>query len=142
GAESAGADGRPVLGVDAGGTGVAARSGDARYVTVPAKRDTLVARVNPHGGRILASTLVGGRFTIPVVAYDGSAGGLSADGRTLVLIQPRASFPRARTALIALDTRSLAPVRLVGPRGHLRFDAISPAGSLLYLVQYLSPRDP
>ncbi len=41
GASGAGADGLPVLGVDAGGTGVVARSGDARYVTVPANGDSL-----------------------------------------------------------------------------------------------------
>ena len=55
------------------------RSGDARYVTVPANRDTVLARINPHNGRVLASKLIRGTFTIPAVAYDGSAAGLSAD---------------------------------------------------------------
>src|SRR4051812_13904895 len=102
GAGSAGADGLPVLGIDAGGAGVVAHSGDARYVTVAANRNTVVARVDPRGGRILASTLVRGRFTIPAVAYDGSAAGLSADGRILVLIQPRSRFPRAQTPLMVV----------------------------------------
>src|SRR5438067_12031197 len=96
GATTARADGLPVLGIDVGGTGVVARSGDARYVTMPANGNTVVARVNPHSGRILGSTLVRGNFTIPAVAYDGSVGGLSAAGRTLVLVQPRAGFPRAQ----------------------------------------------
>src|SRR5438309_10774887 len=72
------ADGLPVLGVDVGGTGVASRSGDARYVTMTAGRDTVVAKVNPRGGRVLMSTIMPGTLTIPAVAYDGSASGLSA----------------------------------------------------------------
>jgi DNA-binding beta-propeller fold protein YncE len=142
GTGSASGDGLPVLGVDAGGTGVATRSGDARYVTVPANRETVIARVDRHRGRILASTLVGGRFTIPAVAYDGSAGGLSADGRRLVLIQPRTSFPRTQTPLMVVDARRLRTLQVVRLHGDFSFDAISPHGSLLYLIEYTSPPDP
>lgn len=142
GSGSASADGLPVLGIDAGGTGVVTRSGDARYVTMPANGNTVVARVNPHGGRILASRLVRGTFTIPAVAYDGSAAGLSADGRALVLIQPRVSFPRAQTPLMVVDARRLRTLRVVRLRGDFSFDAISPRGSLLYLIEYVSPTDP
>ena len=60
GTGSASADGLPVLDVDAGGTGVVARLGDARCVTMPGNRNTVLARVNPRGGRILASRLVRG----------------------------------------------------------------------------------
>jgi DNA-binding beta-propeller fold protein YncE len=142
GAGNAGADGLPVLGVDAGGTGVVAHSGDTRYVTVPANGNTIVARVNPHGGRILASRLLRGTFTIPAVAYDGSAAGLSADGRTLVLIQPRASFPRAQTPLMVVDAQRLRTLQVVRLDGDFSFDAVSPRGSLVYLIEYTSPTDP
>ena len=142
GAGRAAADGLPVLGVDVGGTGVVARSGNARYVTVPANGNTVVARVTPHNGRVLASRLVRGRFTIPAVAYDGSAAGLSADGRTLVLIQPRTSFPRAQTPLIVIDAKRLRTLHLVRLHGDFSFDAISPRGSLMYLIEYISPTDP
>jgi hypothetical protein len=141
GAGSASADG-PVLGVDAGGTGVVARTGNARYVTMPANGNTVVARVNPHGGRILASRLVRGTFTIPVVAYDGSAAGLSADSRTLVLIQPRTRYPRAQTPLMIVDARRLRTLEVVRLHGDFSFDAISPRGSLVYLIEYVSPTDP
>jgi hypothetical protein len=142
GAGSAGADGLPVLGVDAGGTGVMAHSGDARYVTVPANGDTVVARVNLHNGQVLASRLVRGTFTIPAVAYDGSAAGLSGDGHTLVLIQPRASFPRAQTPLMVVDAQRLRTLQIVRLHGDFSFDAISPRGSLVYLIEYTSPTDP
>jgi hypothetical protein len=136
------ADGLPVLGVDVGPVGVLGPAGEARYVTLPAGRDTVVARVERDGGRVLASTLLRGRRTVPAVAYDGSAGGLSADGRTLVLIEPRLAFPRLETTLDVLDARPLRLRRVVSLRGDFSFDAVSPRGRLLYLIQYLSPADP
>lgn len=139
---AAAADGLPVVGVDVGSSGVLAPGDDARYVTLPAGRDTLVARVERDGGRVLRSLLVPGRFTIAAVAYDGSAAGLSADGRTLVLIRPRARFPRAQTVFAVLDAGRMRLRDTVTLRGDFSFDAISPSGSWLYLVQYLSPRDP
>jgi len=142
GAVAARADGLPVLGIDVGGTGVAAQSGGARYVTLSAGRSTVLARVNPNGGRILRSTVLPGIYTIPAVAYDGSASGLSADGRTLVLIQPRLGFPRARTGLIVLNARLLRPQRTITLRGDFSFDAVSPQGRFLYLIQYTSAYDP
>jgi hypothetical protein len=136
------ADGLPVLGVDVGSVGVVAPAGDARYVTLPAGRVTVVAHVNRHDGRVSMFTLLPGTFTIPAVAYDGSASGLSADGRTLVLIEPRVSFPRTRTALVVLDAHRLRVRAIVRLRGDFSFDAVSPGGAWLYLIQYVSPRDP
>jgi hypothetical protein len=135
-------DGLPVLGVDAGPVGVTTPSGPARYVTLPAKGHTVVARVRRDGGQILASRVLPGTMTIPAVAYDGSAGGLSADGRVLVLIQPRARFPRARTTLTILAARRLRVRTTLRLRGDFSFDAISPKGRWLYLIQYVSPKDP
>jgi hypothetical protein len=142
GATAARADGLPVLGVDVGATGVGTPSGQARFVTIPAAADTVVARVDAHGGRIGASLLLPGTFTIPAVAYDGSAGGLSGDGHTLVLIEPRASFPRAETRLAVLRTRPLLWRTTITLSGDFSFDAISPDGSSLYLIQYTSALDP
>jgi hypothetical protein len=142
GAAGARADGLPVLGIDVGGEGVATAAGASRFVTVAAGQNTVVARVAKSGGRVLHSRLLKGVLTIPAVAYDASAGGLAADARTLVLIEPRLAFPRTETTLLALDTKRLAPIRLVKLRGDFSFDAISPQGRWMYLIQYLSPNDP
>jgi hypothetical protein len=141
-APAAGADGLPVLGVDVGSTGVAAPDGAARYVTIPAPGGTMVERIQRAGGRVLTAVLVPRTFTIPAVAYDGSASGLSGDRRTLVLIEPRTGFPRATTSLLVLRAPSLAHRALVRLPGDFSFDAVSPDGSRLYLIQYLSPTDP
>jgi hypothetical protein len=136
------ADGLPVLGIDVGSSGVASSSNHSRYVTIPTGRRTLVERIAQPGGQVLQSRSLRGNFTIPAVAYDGSAGGLSADGTTLVLLEPRVSFPRAATKLLVLGSDGLKPQRLVNLRGDFSFDAISPNGSWLYLIHYLSPNDP
>ncbi|MDX6369467.1 MAG: hypothetical protein QOG93_969 [Gaiellaceae bacterium] len=141
-ADNARADGLPVLGVDAGATGVAIPGGPDRYVTIPAGSNTILARVSQDGGRILASRLLQGTFTIPAVAYDGSAGGISGDGRTLVLISSRTTFPRAQTTFALIDTPQLAPRGRITLQGDFSFDAISPRGASLYLIQYTSALDP
>ncbi|HSE81692.1 MAG TPA: hypothetical protein VLA87_08350 [Gaiellaceae bacterium] len=142
-AANARADGLPVEGVDLSRAGVAAPPPLApRYVALPAGPDTIVAAVSPIGGQVRRSQLLEGRFTIPAVAYDGSAGGLSGDGRTLVLINPRKGFPRSDTTLAVLDTSRLRAREVITLKGDFSFDAISPDGRLLYLVEYLSPRDP
>ena len=136
------ADGLPVLGIDVGGVGVAAPAGGSRYVTMPAARNTVVAQISTTTGKVVRSRFVPGTFTIPAVAYDGSASGLSHDGRTLVLIEPRKSFPRAHTKLLVLSTQYLRSVRVVSLDGDFSFDAISRTGSWIYLIQYVSPNDP
>ena len=73
------ADGLPVLGIDVGSSGVTVPRSAERFVTVPAGRDTLVAGIERRGGRVASTRLLPGSFTIPAVAYDSSAAGLSAD---------------------------------------------------------------
>ena len=136
------ADGLPVLGIDVGSTGVASSSDGTRYVTIPAGSRTIVEQIAQHGGQVLAWRSLRGTFTIPAVAYDGSAGGLSADGTTLVLIEPRTSFPRATTKLVVLSSDGLKPLRVVKLQGDFSFDALSPQGSWLYFIHYVSPNDP
>src|SRR6266576_5005894 len=136
------ADGLPVLGIDVGSTGVASSSDGARYVTIPAGSRTIVEQIAQHGGQVLAWRSLRGTFTIPAVAYDGSAGGLSADGTTLVLIEPRTSFPRATTKLVILSSDGLKQQRVVKLQGDFSFDAVSPTGSWLYFIHYVSPNDP
>lgn len=138
----AAADGLPLPVDDAGPSGVVSADGGSRYVTIPAGRDTVVERVDSTGGRIAASALLRGRFTIPVVALDGSPAGLSHDGSTLVLIRPRAGFPRARTTLAILDAPRLRTRRVLTLSGDFSFDALSPDGATAFLVNYIAPDDP
>jgi hypothetical protein len=138
---SAVGDGLPVGGVDASRQGLPDGSG-FRYVTFAALEGTVVARIDARDGTVDDWFQTRGNFTIPVVAYDGSPSGLSADGGTLVLIKPRAGFPRRSTSLYVIDTHGrLRPEGTITLKGDFSFDAISPDGRTMYLIHYLSPRD-
>ena len=134
------ADGLPIAVPDGGLEGVAI--GITRYTALPAPGGTVVAQVQQRGGRIVRSRFVRGRYTIPAVALDGTASGISANGRTLVLIRPRVSFPQPFTYAAIVDARRLRVVRYLRLDGDFSFDAISPNGRLVYLIQYVAPRDP
>ena len=141
-ASTARADGLPVLGIDVGASGVVAPAAGERYVTLPAGPNTVLARVDRAGGRVLESRFLRGAYTIPAVAYDGTADGLSANGLTLVLIRPRVKFPQPRTRFVLVDVAKLRPERFVTLRGDFSLDAVSPDGSLVYFIQYLAAGDP
>ncbi|MEA2466419.1 MAG: hypothetical protein QOJ57_545 [Thermoleophilaceae bacterium] len=138
----ANADGLPLPVDDAGPGGIVARDGSGRYVTIPVRGGTLVERVETSGGRIADSKFLPGSFTIPVVALDGTPDGLSSNGHTLVLIRPRAGFPRSKTALVVLDTRRLTTRRMITLRGDFSFDAVSRDGSTIFVINYIDPTDP
>jgi hypothetical protein len=141
-AAGASADGLPVLGLEDMGTEGVAGEG-VRYLALPAQKASLLLRVTLPDGRIDAFSYLPGRYyTIPAVAYDGTTDGLSGDGTTLALIQPRAGFPRAATRFVVLDAKRLRVRSHVALRGDYSFDALSPDGSTLFLIHYLSPRDP
>jgi hypothetical protein len=138
---AASADGLPVPVENAGPTGVVSPDGTIRYVALPAGKGTVVEAVETKSGRILEWKRLRGDFTIPVVALDGTPAGLSHDGRTLVLIRPRAGFPRASTDLVVIGTRQLRLRRTVHLRGDFSFDAMSPDGKTTFLVNYVDPRN-
>jgi hypothetical protein len=141
-AADAGADGLPVVNVEVGAEGVTNPGLRHRLVTLPAGKDTLVARIDRGTGRVRRFRTIRGRYTIPAVAYDGSAAGLSADGKSLALIVPRPGFPRARTTFALLDAGTLQRRATLSLAGDFSFDAMSPNGRWLYLIEYTSADDP
>src|SRR6266508_3621589 len=134
------AAGGPSLREDAGLTGIATPTG-FRYVAIGERNRTVLARISPHQ-RVVAVRFLAGRYTIAGVAYDGTATGLSADGKTLVLVRPRLAYPRAKTDFLIVSTPGLHVRDAVTLRGDFSLDAVSPDGSMLYFIQYLSPQDP
>ena len=125
---------------------IAMRPGDSRNLTV-------VARVDRDGGGLNRWWYLNGSFQVPGVAYDGSAGGLSADGEVLVLsrVSEGSSPRRSRFAVLDIQrsfgwSRPGHPHRVrrffdyIDLRGDFSFDAISPDGSTVYLIErYLPP---
>lgn len=134
----ANADGLPIA--DAGSPAIV--GGDdvgGRLVALPTERGTVVARI---GQTVYVSRLLDGRYTVPVVALDHTASGLSTDGSTLLLINPRRSFPRVRTSFVVLNAKNLRVRSHIVLQGDFSFDALSPDGTRLFLIHYLSRTDP
>jgi hypothetical protein len=130
---AAASGGGPSPGETFGNMGVVGPNGAVRYVTVPAGKGTLVEAVGVRGGRVLRWRFLKGSYGVPLVAYDGSAGGLSRNGRRLVLVSRQA----AATRFAVLDPKTFKPRAHVRLSGQWAFDALSPGGSLMYLIQYL-----
>ncbi|HKP90784.1 MAG TPA: hypothetical protein VJT75_12530, partial [Thermoleophilaceae bacterium] len=137
-AGGAGAGGGPVTqSYDPGGAAVPGVP--VRYLALRGKHETVVAKVRRDGGQVLRSRALRGDYAIPGVSVDGSGEGLSANGGTLVVVRtPDYSRRVTRTALAILDARPLRVRRTVTLRGDFGYDALSPDGRTLYLVQYLS----
>lgn len=136
---AAGAAGAPVAYFMTAAHGVGTFDGKHRYEARPGRHTTIVSETSSLDGTL--SHTIRGRFGVPVVAYDGSSGGLSGNGRTLVLMRPRWRFPQRASELAVLDARTLRAVRFVRLRGDFSFDAISPDGEWAYLIQFTPARD-
>jgi hypothetical protein len=135
--------------------GVTIAGSPYRYVTVTTHTKpklTVVARTDRRDGRVDRWWQLGGDYDVPAVDYNGTGGGLSADGKTLVLSHfafDSPVYPPRTTRLAILDT-DLRPQRhlragqrrppgvfsSIELRGHFAFDAISPDGSTIYLIHH------
>jgi hypothetical protein len=115
-------------------------SGDLRYSATRTSGVTTVRAIRT--GKVVASATFGGAYGIPAVTSTGIAGGLSPDGRLLVLAEPpNYEGLRERSRFLVLSTDTLAEVTTIVLRGEFGFDAISPDRHTLYLVQHSSSRD-
>jgi hypothetical protein len=139
-AGAGGANGSPYSpGLDYGWEGVRAPTGEVRYVTLGTPESTIVAAISVRGGRVMRSRALRGFYGVPLVAYDGTTAGLSGDGRTLVVASygPLPGSP-GTTRFLLLRAKTLKPLRRIELRGSWSFDAISPDGARLYLVEHVS----
>jgi hypothetical protein len=135
------ADGPPVTSLDAGPDGIVELSGGDRFTALPADGRTVLSQSQTRGGRVLRASILDGRWGVPVVANDGTSGGLSADGTTLVLMRVAHAYPRNRSSFAVVDAGPLSVRDTLELEGEWGFDAVSPDGRWLYLVQQLSARD-
>jgi hypothetical protein len=129
-------DGGPVY-VEQGSKGVA--RGDVRYVTLATNKETVLQMIQRRGGRVLNYMLLPGYYGVPLVAYDGTTDGLSRDGNMLILGDifggPQL---RKKSSFAVVDVRRFRLLQTIQLRGDFSFDALSPNGRLLYLIQHVS----
>lgn len=107
---------------------------------------TVVSRIDKQGGRLGRWWYLPGRYSIPTAGFDDVAGGLSADGSTLVLSRFSWIYPPRTTGLAIVHTKrrprgANRPDRVIDQLrlpGSFSFDAISPDGSTVYLIEHLT----
>jgi hypothetical protein len=116
-----------------GGDGVLSADGSLRYLAFGAGDHTAVEAVETSSGRVRTFGDLIGSWGIPTLSYTTQGEGLSADGKTLVLGQTTYGTP---SKFLVLDPRTLRLENWVVLRGSFTFDALSPDGSRLYLIQY------
>lgn len=132
-------DGSPVAGVAEGGPGVT--WGALRYVALPTRDGTAVAQIDRSTGEVNGYAALRGGWGIPQVAFDGSTAGISAGGGTLVLGQLGQPFSASSSKFALLDPVKMRMRRVVRMHGAFFFDAISPDGGSMYLIQLTQSRN-
>src|SRR5256714_1350231 len=122
---------------------VVSPGGNVNYTVSRSGASTTVrARALGADGGVIATAKIDGRWGIPAITSTGVAGGLSPDGRVLVLTQPPTySGLRKESRLLLLATKTLTLRDTVVLRGEFGFDAFSADGRTLYLIQHKSARD-
>lgn len=135
------AAGGPPIGPQFGGAGVTAPSITWNYVTLNTNRGTVVEQVQRGSGAVYSYNLLPEQLGVQGATTDGAATGLSADTRTLVLVELRNQYPSRRTDLLVLDVRHMSVRYRISLAGYFTIDAVSPTGRWLYLVHYRSTTD-
>ena len=139
-AAGARADGSPFApGLVQGASGVLGPGGVVRYVALSTGRSTVVAAIRVRSGRVARSNVLRGFYGVPIVAWDGATGGVSADGRTLLLAS-YGPYPgtEGTTSFVVVSTRTLRKVAGFRLQGSWAYDAVSPDGATVYLIEYLA----
>jgi hypothetical protein len=122
----------PSPGVAIGGAGATWAGHASRFVALFGGQGTTL--VERRGGATRLARRLPGRWGIPAVAYDGATEQVPPRSGVVVLAGRRASVRRTR--FLVLSVRTLRPVREVVLRGPWAFDALSPDGGTMYLIEH------
>jgi hypothetical protein len=118
------------------GPGAASHDGAFHYIAVPAGKDgTLLEKISVADTQVYGWLNVSGRWGTPVIGSYAVGQGISRDGRTLVLASLSGPYASSSKFLV-IDPRRMTFIRTIVLHGSFSFDALSPDGSRLYLIQY------
>ena len=143
GATTAASAGGPSPGITQSAAGLV--RGNLTYLSLPDGASTSIQVVNRSDGRLLRSMKLAGAWGLPLVDFHQTTDGLFPNGRTLLLAQPLYNGQgtlRQTTTFKLVDVKKMklsGTIRLQKP---MAFDAMSPNGRYLYLIEYVSPEDP
>ncbi len=108
------------------------------FVALKGASGTQVQIVGANGGAVIRSRSLAGDWGIPMLTYNGVTGGLFHDGSAFIL---QSTGTSNTTKFAVVGTHDLALRDTITLDGYFGFDALSPDGSTLYLIQHTSTQD-
>jgi hypothetical protein len=104
-------------------------------------RNATLSDIDPQTGSTIRSLRLPYTFQLPQVTASGVAGGLSQDGRWLVLEHPAGNPDQVDSSgshMLVVDTSLMKVTAPIDLPGSFQFDAISNDGQRVYMIEYLS----
>jgi hypothetical protein len=89
--------------------------------------------IDPHSGAVVRTLKLPSLFSLPPATLGGIPGGLSQNGRWLVL---KTGGPEGSSHMLMVDTSQFKVATHIDLDGYFEFDAIDNTGQRLYLIEY------
>jgi hypothetical protein len=122
-----------------GGQGLPNLDGSVRYVAQTAGANTRIAAFGAVGDEAAArSLLLRGEYGIATLTQSGLTGGLFHDGSAFVV---QSLGLKSTSSFVVIGAKDLVPQQTIKLKGTFGFDALSPDGSKLYLIQHTTAQD-
>ena len=94
--------------------------------------------LDPHTGEVIRTLQLPGYFQMPPATLSGVPGGLSQNGRYLVL---QTTGKRTTSQMLLIDTSELKVAKRIELSGVFDFDAVNNNGQSVYVVEYPNASD-
>jgi hypothetical protein len=121
-----------------GGKGVLSNDGTLRFTATKSAEGTLVKAISTKDGTVQASRTFDGQLGIPTLQYGKLGEGMSRDGKTFVL---ETAGLADSSQFLLVGTSDLSTIDSFTLNGTYAFDALSPNGSMMYLIQHKTTQD-
>ena len=110
-------------------------SGSTRYTVTPTGTDTHVQAVDARTFALRRSATLPGAYGVPTMIPANVRLGMFRDGGSFVL---QSTANQKKTSFAIVRTADLSVARKIDLDGSYSFDALSPDGTRLYLIQHMS----
>src|ERR1700682_1081786 len=94
--------------------------------------------IEPRSGTTLRTLQLPDNFEFPPATLGGVPGGLSQNGRYLVL---QTQGPRTTSHMVLIDTQQFNIAKRIDLNGKYDFDAVNNSGQNVYVIEYPNPKD-
>ena len=94
--------------------------------------------IDPHTGTVLRTLQLPGTYELPAATLGGAPGGLSQNGRFLVV---QTAGQSTSSHMLLIDTQLLDVAKRIDLNGRFDFDAVNNTGQSVYVLEYPNAAD-